>query len=455
MKKSFLLIVLCSFFVVANAQQSKEELQKKESDIRKEIAELSNSLIQIQKNKKASVAQVAAVQRKIAAREELINTINKQVRAMEETIYQNELEIYRLRKELDTLKQKYAQSIVFAYKNRSSYQYLNFLFSSTSFNDALKRVTYLKSYRQLRETQVNTILKTQEVLQAKIGSLNNSKKEQSAVLANQQSSLKDLEQDKKEKDLAVKELKGKEKEVMTQIKQKDKQRQEMKNAIAAVIKREQDEAKRLAKLEEDRKRKQKLEEDRIAKEKAKKEKADEIAANKPKPAEKKTTSTETTFVEKPKTQSRDYSPLESTDELKAISLKFENNRGRLPWPVSAGFVSIHFGSYIIPGSKIKGNCDGVEIAVPKGTSVKSVADGTVIYSGDIGAEQVVIVKHGKYLTTYSHLSSINVSKGQEVKAGTLLGKSGTDLDGEGVLLFMVTNDKNTNLNPESWLAGKR
>lgn len=454
MKKSFLLIILCSFFVVANAQQSKEELQKKESDIRKEIAELSNSLIQIQKNKKASVAQVAAVQRKIAAREELINTINKQVRAMEETIYQNELEIYRLRKELDTLKQKYAQSIVFAYKNRSSYQYLNFLFSSTSFNDALKRVTYLKSYRQLRETQVNTILKTQEVLQAKIGSLNNSKKEQNAVLANQQSSLKDLEQDKKEKDIAVKELKGKEKEVMTQIKQKDKQRLEMKNALAAVIRKQQEEERKQAKIKADIERKKKYDEDKLAREKAKQEKADEIAANKSKTSEKKTT-TETTPPEKPKTQNRDYTPLASTDEQNAISLKFEGNRGRLPWPVSAGFVAIHFGSYIVPGSKIKGNCDGVEIAVPKGTSVKSVADGTVIYSGDIGAEQVVIVKHGKYLTTYSHLSSINISKGQDVKAGTLLGKSGTDLDGEGVLLFMVTNDKNTNLNPESWLAGKR
>ncbi|MBW7951705.1 MAG: hypothetical protein H3C56_03910 [Chitinophagaceae bacterium] len=132
-------VVFAIGFLFYAQAQTKEELQKKEADLRKEINELSNNLVQIQKNKKASLAQVASVRRKIAAREELIKTINKRVRLLDETIYQNELEVYRMRKELDTLKQQYARSIAFAYKNRSSYQYLNFLFSSTSFNDAIKR----------------------------------------------------------------------------------------------------------------------------------------------------------------------------------------------------------------------------------------------------------------------------------------------------------------------------
>ena len=154
---------------------------------------------------------------------------------MVEDIYKNELEIYRLKKELDTLKIKYAQSIVFAYKNRSNYQYLNFLFSATNFNDAIKRVTYLKSYRTLRETQVDNIVKTQSVLQNKIGELSNSKKEQGVVLKAQQVHLQDLEQDKKQKAQVVKDLKGQEKEISAQIRKKELQRQQMKNAIAAII----------------------------------------------------------------------------------------------------------------------------------------------------------------------------------------------------------------------------
>jgi outer membrane lipoprotein-sorting protein len=98
MQKLLLLVGVLFFTFCASAQvQSREELQK-EAELRKEINDLSNSLVQIQKNKKASVSQVAAVQRKIAAREELIGTMNRQVRLLDETIYQNELEIYRLKK---------------------------------------------------------------------------------------------------------------------------------------------------------------------------------------------------------------------------------------------------------------------------------------------------------------------------------------------------------------------
>ncbi|MGQ4827572.1 hypothetical protein, partial [Enterococcus faecalis] len=96
---------------------------------------------------KASLKQLALIKRKINAREDLVNGINREVRQLDETIYLNERDIYRLKKELDTLRVKYAKSIVFAYKNRGSYEYLNFLFSATNFNDAIKRMAYLRSYR--------------------------------------------------------------------------------------------------------------------------------------------------------------------------------------------------------------------------------------------------------------------------------------------------------------------
>ena len=448
MQKLLLLVGVLFFTFCASAQvQSREELQKKEAELRKEINDLSNSLVQIQKNKKASVSQVAAVQRKIAAREELIGTMNRQVRLLDETIYQNELEIYRLKKELDTLKAKYAQSIVFAYKNRSNYQFLNFLFSASNFNDAIKRVTYLKSYRKLRETQVSTIQKTQEVLQLKIGTLSTSKKEQSLVLQTQQTQLKDLEEDKKQKNIVVNELKGKEKEVSALLRKKDKQRQDMRIAINAIIKREIAEAAR----------KEKLERDRLAAiEKSKATKPAEITV---KATPKTTTSSSTTSSNSGSitpmttgaTSTREYSPLESTPEGVEISINFEKRN--LPWPVNIGTVIIGFGTYNA-GEKLIGQSDGIEIALPEGTSVKSVADGKIAYAGDVGGEQVVIVKHGKYFTAYSHLSSISVSAGQAVKAGTQLGKSGVSLDGDGVLLFMVSNEKGTYLNPKSWLRAR-
>ena len=175
--------------------------------MQKEIDDLNSTLESIRKNKKQSLSQLAIVQRKVAVRERLINNINQDIHRIDENIYAKELERNHLNKELDTLKQRYAQSIVFAYKNRSSYEYLNFLFSADDFNDAVKRMTYLKSYRRFRETEAQTILKTQELLQETIGTLNSSKTEKSKVLSTQSSQLKVLEQDKKEKDQVVKQLK--------------------------------------------------------------------------------------------------------------------------------------------------------------------------------------------------------------------------------------------------------
>ena len=179
------------------AQQTREELQKQEQDIKKELAELNQLLSQTQKNKKLSLSQLALIKRKVAMREQLVNSINRQIRDLDNTIFLNERDIYRLRRELDTLRMKYAKSIVFAYKNRSSYEYLNFIFSSRSFNDAIKRITYLKSYRQNRETQADAIIQSEKLLTTKIEILSTNKKERITTLEKQSEQLKVLQDDKK------------------------------------------------------------------------------------------------------------------------------------------------------------------------------------------------------------------------------------------------------------------
>ena len=109
-------ILLISF--CASAQNTREELQKKEQDIQKELVELNKLYHETQNNKKLSLKQLAIIKSKINKREELVNGINKQVRQLDETIFSNERDIYRLRKELDTLKRKYGKRKVYANKNR-------------------------------------------------------------------------------------------------------------------------------------------------------------------------------------------------------------------------------------------------------------------------------------------------------------------------------------------------
>ncbi|WP_153796873.1 murein hydrolase activator EnvC family protein [Foetidibacter luteolus] len=467
MKKLFLATLLFSFLNVGHAQQTKEEIQKRQQELQQEIDELNRNLQETKKNKKQSLSQYALIQRKLKARAELINNLNKEMKKIDDEIFMTNRDIYRYKNELDTLKDNYAKSILFAYKNRSNYDYLNFLFSATSFNDAVKRVAYLKSYRQYRETQADNIFKTQDVLRQKNVQLAGSKNEKNKNIGEQNKQLNVLQADKSEVNDVLAKLKSDEKNLSTQIRDRERTRTKLQQALRTIINREIAEAKKREQQRLERERQERLAREEAERKRRAEQQKQAAAANakpadntkpavtpgntEPEPAATKPTlgAATTGLSSAPKTD-RTYSPFESTTEGLTLSLNFENNRNKLPWPVDAGFVSVHFGSYEIPNTKLKGYSDGIDISLPVGSSVKAVAEGEVSTIFDLGT-QTVVVRHGKYFTTYSNLSTVNVTKGQQVRPGTVVGKAAAGSDGEGILTFMVTNDKGANLNPEAWL----
>ncbi len=453
-----LLIIFLAFGLIcagsARAQDTKEDIQKKQQELQKELDDLNNTLTQIKKNKKQSLSQLAVVQRKIRVREELVNNINRDLKRLDNDITSATQEIDQLKGQLDTLKLNYAKSLVFAYKNRSNYDYLNFLFSATSFNDAVRRVAYLKGYRHNREIQADNIVKTEQLREQKIGLLTATKTDKGRVLGDQTKQLTVLQDDKKQKDQVVQQLQSQETDIAAQIRTNEKNRVSLKKALQQVIKREIDEAKRKEqqRLQDEAKRKEQQRLKDLADKKntpdqstAKNNTNEEPAKVQPKKNE------QVGGVETGRRVDRTYSPFESTQEGLTQSLSFEN--GNLPWPVNSGIVTIHFGRYQIPGSGIVGQSDGIYIALPVGASVKAVADGVISAVFDLGGQSAVIIRHGKYFTTYNNLATVSVNKGDAVKAGKVLGTTAADDTGEGQLLFMVSNEK-TNLDPERWLKRK-
>jgi septal ring factor EnvC (AmiA/AmiB activator) len=462
-----LILVLASAFDSHAQQGPRDDLQKQQQQLLKELAELTNNLESIRKNKKEALGAYAVIKKKIATREALINNINREIRQYDDKIYLSEVEINHLKKELDTLKQNYAKSIVFAYKNRGSYEYLNFLFSADNFNDAVKRITYLKSYRGYREKEADNILKTQNLLVEKINEFNSSKIERSNVLQVQSSQLKVLEVDKHEKDEAVKQLKDQEKDISAQIRKREKERIALNRAIETAIRRAREEAEKQAKIarqkaiEEEKRRQTQLA--REAKEREAAARAAAAAANnKPAPPPSKPAAEQPSVaVVEPKKptapkNARPYSDLEGTAEGLTLSINFEKNKGSLPWPLSGNaIITGHFGKEKYGDTKLIVQNDGIIISTDIGTNIKSVADGTVTSIFDMGEAYAVAVQHGKYFTIYNKLATTNVSVGEAVKAGTLLGKVAANLDGQGEFEFRVTSEKGTPLNPESWLKRSR
>ena len=176
----------------------------------------------------------------------MINNISRDINLMDNKITKSQRDVRKLSFLLDTLKHEYAKSMVYSYKNRSNADFLNFIFSSSSFNDAIKRVNYLKSYRSYREMQGENILRTQNLLKDRITELGDNKQKKDVVLQTQSKEMDVLAQQQKEKDEIVSKLKAEGKELNKQIAARKKQMQKVSNAIAAAIRRAQDEARKEA-----------------------------------------------------------------------------------------------------------------------------------------------------------------------------------------------------------------
>src|ERR1700722_665444 len=227
--------------------QNRSDLEKERAAIQKEIEDVKRSLDETHKNKRETLGQLALLQRRLRLRESAINKINDQINMIEGDMNESWREILKLRNELDTLRIQYAQSIVFAYKNRSSYDFLNFIFSASNFNDALHRIQYLKSYRSYREERAENIHRTQGLLQSKIDGLKVTRVEKEEAVKKQSKERELLEGEKKEKDAVVNQLQSQEKELKKEMAAKRKQDQKLSGAIAAAIRRATDAAMKEAK----------------------------------------------------------------------------------------------------------------------------------------------------------------------------------------------------------------
>ena len=91
--------------------------------------------------------------------------------------------------------------------------------------------------------------------------------------------------------------------------------------------------------------------------------------------------------------------------------------------------------------------DGITIDVAPGTAVKAVFEGEVQSVLNIGDVSAVVIRHGKYFTTYSNLSTVSVTKGEQVSTGQILGR----VSEGGQLEFWLSDDKIRWLDPERWL----
>ena len=423
----FSLVIFSFFSLSVLAQDTREELEKQRAKLKREMEETQKLLNSNKGKTKENLLQWKLINDKLNLQNRLIENIGKDINLLDNSININQREINRYNKLLDTLKEEYARSMVYAYKNRNNYDFLTFIFSAGSFNDAIKRVAYLKYYRDYREKQGENILRTQDLRKQKVNELGSIKEKKNEVLQIKDKEATALETQKAEKDRIVNDLKKQGKELNNQLAAFKKQNAKVEKAIAAAIKRARD----------------------MAIKKAKEDEKARLDALKNNPTVKTNTEKPTTTKPTKKPEPAKI-PIELNAENSALNENFKKNRGILPWPVDKGITILHFGRNQLQSGTVI-DVTGITVATDIGSNVKAVFDGVISSVVFIEDMQVVIIQHGEYFSTYSNLGSVSVKAGQNVKTGQVIGKAAANLDGTGAIDLYINDSKGNNIDPEKWL----
>lgn len=395
--RKIFLVAVALFFVNFGFSQSQKSLELKRAKLQQEIKKVNTLLFKTKKEEKNLLNQVSDLNRKIKVRSKLISTINQEASVINKTVRSNSKKIKSLEKELEELKEDYAEMIYKSYKGKSLQSRLMFVFSSQNFNQAYKRLRYMKQYTTYRKKQGETIIVKTNEIKALNDTLTAQKIQKEFLLSEHKEEQYKIESEKKEQEKLISKVKSKEKKYAAEIRKKQAEERKIDAQIEKLIR-------------------------------------DAIAASK-----KKNNSKSAGFF--------------LTPEAKALASKFELNKGKLPWPVMNALVVRRFGR--IPHETLRGitiQSNGIHIATSENASAKAIFEGSVL-AIQVTSEglKTVMIQHGNYITLYSNLETVNIQKGDKVVLNQNLGKIHTDkVTGKTILKFQIWRDTQKE-NPSSWL----
>ena len=398
---SFLFFILLVFSHLNGYAQSKRqlELEERRRELQQEIRQITNLLFAGKKEKKSVVSAVEDLNYKISVRKNLMRITNQQANLLTREINSNQNEISKRRDKLKILKDDYGNMIVKSYKNRAAENKLMFLLSSSNFQQAYRRLQYIKQYADYQKQQAIIIKQETENLKRLNQDLLRQKREKQKLVAENKAAKAVLDKELKAQQVLISSIQKNLSKFTAQIKSKQKESDKLDREIRKLIR-------------------------------------EAIAASNKKAG-----------------KSTKLATFSLTPEQKILAANFTTNKGKLPWPVASGVVKMRFGtnpSPIDPTIKIKSN--GVRIATNKGEQVRAVFEGTVqgIMTPKNG-NNAIMIRHGNYITVYKNLSKFYVSKGEKVSTKQAIGEVITNkTSGESILSFGIYKDSSIQ-NPSHWI----
>lgn len=388
--------------------QDKKTLEANKKKVEQEIAQTSKLLEQTRKNKRNSLAELELLNKNINMRTKLIKGLNQEVSLTDQRINKLTSDIARHTRDIENLKKEYAAMLQSSYLHRSQYDKWMFILASSDFNQAFRRLQYIKQYGDHQRLTVAQIEAKQAALQEKREELTAQRAEKKQLLDKQEKEKGKLQKEKTAQNKLVSTLKKKESQLASQLKAKQKKRNELNAQIQKII---QEEIR----------------------------KSNEAARKKAEASGQTATTSSAAYA---------LTPAE-----KALSADFESNKGKLPWPTAKGSISSPFGTHPHPVVKsVTVTNNGIDIITEARSAVRAVFNGEVSNVGTIYGLKFIMIRHGAYTTVYSNLDQVSVKKGDKVTTKQTIGRVATNQEeGKTELQFQVWKGV-TKLDPALWLA---
>ena len=434
MKRFVVISCICFYVCTLTAQTTPKirQLEKQRNELKQQIAE-SETLLQSTKNDvKSQLGNLALLSGQIEERQKYIQTIENDVKAIQQEISRLERDLKSLQKELKEKRQKYELSVKYIYRNKSIQDKLMFIFSAEDFGQMYRRLRYVREYADYQRLQGLQVQRKQKQVTEKANSLKNSRKAKEDLFKQGEAEKAKLEAQEQERKQILSGLQKKQRSIQSEL---AKQRRSADKLNAQID--------RLIEVEIEKARKRAEEEARRKAEEARKK------------AEAAKGSTETSASTKKETVKTSVEKLEAykvDSEDRRLSSSFEKNKGVLPVPITGPYVVVgHYGQYQVKGLRnVKLDNKGMDIKGKAGANARAIFDGEVSAVFQYNGLTNVLVRHGSYISVYCNLSTVRVKKGSLVRARDVLGEIHTNAERETILHFQLRKET-VKLNPELWI----
>ena len=393
MNLSRIILLVIVLIYTSLSSQTKQDLENQKKQIQGDIKKIELKLATNSKQKKLIVSNAEDINYKIKLQQNLINNINSQLNLILKEIDRNENRLSDLKQRELTLNNELSKMLLSAYKKKSNLNKLMFVFSSTSFKQAYKRIQYFKQYANFQNKTLSKIKINSNDIKNVIVVLDSQKANKKLLIDENEETKRDLNIEYTGLNNLIAEVNRNQKKYSAEIKQKQKLTREIDKKIQRLI----EEALAKAKKKDGR--------------------------------------------------------FELTEEAKLISKNFNANKGKLPSPVIRGSVVLGFGKQphpIVKTTTIQSN--GVRIRTSSDVEARTIFNGEV-YSiiKSKNNTHTILIQHGNFFTVYKNLSDIYVKKGDKLKTKDSIGKIATDpLNGQTILSFSIFNN-GVPQNPRFWI----